>query len=153
MYSGGGHPLDGGPSHCCHRHRFRAGCLRRPPHVIGQTNNVFVFPGVGLGCILSAVEEVTDRLFLIAARRLAACVGQERLDTGAMYPSMADLRTVSVRVAAAVTEDVQRQQGRGGNMNVAEETVREAMGYPEYANYTGCRIASYGKQTSPVHIT
>jgi malic enzyme len=105
-------------------------------HVISQANNVFVFPGVGLGCILSAAEEVGDRLFLIAARRLAACVGPERLATGAIYPSIAELRTVSARVAAAVIEEVQRQQGRGGGSSVTAEAVGKAMWYPEYADYS-----------------
>ena len=81
-------------------------------HVISQANNVFIFPGVGLGCILSAAEGVGERLFLIAARRLAACVGPERLAAGAIYPSIAELRTVSAHVAAAVIGEVRRQQGR-----------------------------------------
>jgi malic enzyme len=105
-------------------------------HVIGQANNVFIFPGIGLGCILSGVREVTDRLFLVAARRLAACVTQERLDAGALYPSQADLRSVSAHVAAAVVEEVQRQQqGRAEDVDVIEHAVRETMWYPEYAIY------------------
>jgi malic enzyme len=105
-------------------------------HVISQANNVFVFPGVGLGCILSAVEEVTDRLFLVAARRLAACVGQERLDTGAIYPSAADLRIVGAQVAAAVIHEIQRQQHKQAEDSEAiERAVRETMWYPEYAAY------------------
>lgn len=106
-------------------------------HVISQANNVFVFPGVGLGCILSAVEEVTDRLFLVAARRLAACVGKDRLDAGAIYPSAADLRTVSAQMAAAVIQEVQRQQQRQAeDSDMIEHAVREAMWYPEYAAYS-----------------
>ena len=92
---------------------------------------------MGLGCILSAAEEVTDRLFLVAARRLAACVGPERLDAGAIYPSIAELRTVSARVAAAVIEEVRRQQGRGDSASVSgTRPFAEAMWYPEYADYT-----------------
>ena len=80
-------------------------------HVIGQANNVFVFPGMGLGCILSGVQEVTDSLFLAAAHRLADCVGQDRLDAGAIYPDQKELRHVAAHVATAVIGEVQRQQG------------------------------------------
>jgi malic enzyme len=102
-------------------------------YVIGQANNVFVFPGMGLGCILSGVQEVTDSLFLTAAHRLADCVGQDRLDAGAIYPDQKELRNVAAHVATAVIGEVQRQQGgqpRGDES--IEQTVREAMWFPEY---------------------
>jgi malic enzyme len=105
-------------------------------HVIGQANNVFVFPGMGLGCILSGVQEVTDSLFLAAAHCLAGCVGQDRLDAGAIYPDQKELRNVAAQVAAAVIGTVQRQQGGppSGRESV-ERIVREAMWFPEYPVY------------------
>ena len=104
--------------------------------MIGQANNVFVFPGMGLGCILSGAQQVNDRLFLAAARRLAALVGQDRLDVGAIYPDQKDLRKVAAQVAAAVVSEVQRQQGlQPASQESIEQTVRAAMWYPEYPNY------------------
>ena len=97
-------------------------------HVIGQANNVCVFPGMGLGCTLSRVQEVTDALFLAAARRLADCVGQDRLDAGAIYPDQTELRNVGAHVAAAVIGEVQRQQGgQPVGQDSIEQMVREAM--------------------------
>jgi malic enzyme len=104
--------------------------------IIGQANNVFVFPGMGLACLLSGVQEVTDSLFLAAAHRLADCVGQDRLDAGAIYPDQKELRNVAAQVAAAVIGEVERQRGgQPDGREPVERMVREAMWFPDYPTY------------------
>jgi malic enzyme len=102
-------------------------------HVIGQANNVFIFPGVGLGCILSQARVIDDDVFLAAAQRLATLVSHERLEIGAIYPDQSELRTVSARVAEAVIREVRRKQNdpEAGNDGIAE-LVSNAMWYPTY---------------------
>jgi malic enzyme len=81
-------------------------------HVIGQANNVFIFPGLGLGTIVSRSHEVTDRMFVAAAETLASLVSADRLASGALYPSIADLRAVSRAIAIAVAREA-RDSGTG----------------------------------------
>ena len=61
-------------------------------HAIGQANNAFCFPGIGLGAVVAEARVITDELFLVAADALASCVSDERLSSGAVYPPQHDLR-------------------------------------------------------------
>ena len=91
---------------------------------------------MGLGCLLAGARKIPDGLFLAAARSLAACVSQDRLESGAIYPSQADLRQVSTHVAVAVVDLVQREQHACTvDRQEVERVVREAMWYPEYVPY------------------
>jgi malic enzyme len=81
-------------------------------HVIGQCNNVFVFPGVGLGVLISEASRVTDSMFLAAAEALAGFAREHPLPTGCLYPSVNQLREVSRLIAFRVAQ-VARDEGLG----------------------------------------
>ncbi len=102
-------------------------------HVFGQANNVFVFPGVGLGVILSEMRTVPNEVFYAAARALADGIDDERLKLGALFPDQSTLRDCSARVAAAVIRyGGENQLGRPIPDADVEEVVRASMWFPEY---------------------
>jgi malic enzyme len=102
-------------------------------HVIGQANNVFVFPGVGMGAILSEIAEIDEALFLVAARVVANCVRDERLAEGALLPHVSELRAVSAAVAAAVVRHASKREiGRHFADDEVERSVAAASWYPDY---------------------
>ncbi|XXY52190.1 NAD-dependent malic enzyme [Sorangium sp. So ce269] len=69
---------------------------------VGQGNNVFIFPGLGFGTILSDAREITDGMVLAAAYALVDYTAEKHLDTGLIYPPVEELQEVSTRVAVAV---------------------------------------------------
>jgi len=102
-------------------------------HVIGQANNVFIFPGVGLGAAIAEVEEVTAEMFYVAAVTLARLVSQERLDVGAIYPHQSDLRSVSFAIACAIVHYASEHNlGRRIAPEKVEATVRASVWDPSY---------------------
>jgi malic enzyme len=103
---------------------------------IGQANNVFVFPGLGLGAIAAEARTITPRMFLLAARTLAEAVTDERLASGALYPPVADLRSVSRAIAIRVAKEA-IDAGLAGidpATNI-EVLIDEAMWWPDYVPY------------------
>jgi malate dehydrogenase (oxaloacetate-decarboxylating)(NADP+) len=70
----------------------------------GQGNNAYIFPGIGLGAVACRATRVSEPMFLTAARALASRVTEARLDEGAIYPPLSEIRGVSAQIAFAVAE-------------------------------------------------
>ncbi|XP_019438433.1 PREDICTED: NADP-dependent malic enzyme [Lupinus angustifolius] len=70
--------------------------------VPGQGNNAYIFPGLGLGLIMSGAIRVRDEMLLAASEALAAQVSEENYDKGLIYPPFTNIRKISASIAANV---------------------------------------------------
>jgi malate dehydrogenase (oxaloacetate-decarboxylating)(NADP+) len=78
--------------------------------VPSQGNNAYIFPGLGLGIVASQSRRVTNAMLLAAARALAAEVTAADLAEGRIYPPLARIREVSVKIALAVSNIAYSQE-------------------------------------------
>jgi malic enzyme len=100
---------------------------------IGQCNNAFVFPGVGLGACISKARYISDGMFLDAAKALAARVTAADLAVGAVYPQLSRVRACSHHVACAVIRRaVAEGHADASNLQDLEASVLRSMWFPAY---------------------
>jgi len=100
---------------------------------IGQCNNAFIFPGVGLGITASRARRVTEGMFLEAARALASKVTEKDLDDSAVYPELPRIRECSHAVAVAtVHRAVKEGHADSDILESIEDNLHRAMWYPQY---------------------
>jgi len=102
----------------------------------GQGNNAYIFPGVGLGVIVSQSRIVTDEMFLASAHCLANQVSDADLERGRIYPSLSRIREVS----ALIARDVAKMAYENGLTDKPEPDdiladVHEHMYQPVYPHY------------------
>lgn len=99
---------------------------------VGQGNNVFIFPGLGLGALAVRARKVTDSMTSAASKTLASLVTAEERSSGLLFPSVGRLRSVSFAVALAVA----REAVRAGVATIAEDdierVVSQTMWDPDY---------------------
>lgn len=111
---------------------------------VNQANNMYLFPGIGLGALLSGARTISDGMLQAAAERLASYMKDEEVQKGVLYPSIDCIRDITAEVGsavvrAAVAEDLAEGHGETGakelsNMSNEEtvEYVRASMWYPVY---------------------
>jgi len=104
--------------------------------VPGQGNNAYIFPGVGLGVIVSRSREVTDEMFLAAAHSLARQVTDSDLERGRVYPPLSQIRNVSALIALEVAK-IAWSEGLAGREEPEDilADIREHMYLPVYPHY------------------
>lgn len=105
-------------------------------YVIGQGNNAFIFPGLGLAALLSKAKEITPGMLVAAAEALANYVPADRLALKGVYPRVDMLRRASKHVAVAVFERAIADGVAGYNPEAdgktIEDYVKAEMWEPKY---------------------
>ena len=103
---------------------------------VDQTNNAYVFPGLGLGAIVARARRVSERMLMAAAQALADA-SPARLDAGAnLLPPVNELRQVSYRVAVAVAMRAQAEGlAQAAGRDTLEARIRAKMWAPVYHPY------------------
>jgi malate dehydrogenase (oxaloacetate-decarboxylating) len=112
---------------------FPAVTLGGRRHRIAQANNAFIFPAIGLACLVGQVTEVSAGMFRVAAEALASEVSEDELGGRRLLPRVKDLRRVTARVAQAVLREA-RDAGTGLPFQDGEipTVVADAMWIPRY---------------------
>ncbi|KAJ6840754.1 NAD-dependent malic enzyme 59 kDa isoform, mitochondrial [Iris pallida] len=71
---------------------------------VNQANNMYLFPGIGLGALLSGARLISDGMLQAAAECLASYMTEEDIAKGVLFPSISSIRHITTQVGAAVVE-------------------------------------------------
>ena len=101
-----------------------------------QCNNMYIFPGVGLGALVVRAAKVTNGMLMAASRALSELVTPQEEAMGLMLPPMEGIRDVSARIALAVAKEA-RDTGLGRLLDDAEleRLIRKAQWEPHFVPY------------------
>lgn len=100
---------------------------------IGQCNNVYIFPGVGLGIIASKAETVSDEMFLKAAATLSDHSPILKDPRASTFPKIEDLREISRKIGIEVAKLAFKQGVARSKASDIEKLIDETIWFPKYA--------------------
>ena len=101
---------------------------------IGQCNNVFIFPGLGLGVLASGAKQITDAMFLKASEVLSGHAPILQKKNGALFPTFDSLRVISIEIAIAVGSYAINEGICVDPPSDIEKAVKDMMWEPKYPN-------------------
>ncbi|XP_062230957.1 NADP-dependent malic enzyme, chloroplastic-like [Phragmites australis] len=106
-------------------------------YVPGQSNNAYIFPGFGLGVVISGAIRVHDDMLLAASEALAEQVTEEHFGKGLIFPPFTNIRRISARIAAKVAAKAY-ELGLASRLPRPDDLVKYAescMYTPAYRSY------------------
>lgn len=75
-----------------------------------QANNMFIFPGLGLGAVLGKCKTIPDSMMMATAEALADYISDSDVAVGKVYPDVSEIRKVSKEIAVAVIESAKAEK-------------------------------------------
>ena len=109
-----------------------------------QCNNMFIFPGLGLGLTLCGATTCPDRMLYVAAEALANYLSEEELALGKVFPNLSTIRDVSKKVAVAVIEEAIRT---GNCTKISEKDLRDLDAFVQSKMYDPIYVPIIEKRT------
>ena len=96
---------------------------------IGQGNNLFIFPGVGLGAIISNGDYISDSVFTETAFCLSEMTPKKLIEKGTVYPHVKDIRKISANIAYVTIQQISMEQS---TKQYSLEEIKKYMWMPHY---------------------
>ncbi|CAM8928122.1 unnamed protein product [Rhodiola kirilowii] len=101
---------------------------------VNQANNMYLFPGIGLGTLMSGARMISDGMLHAAAECLASYMTDEEVQQGILYPSIDRIRDVTAEVGAAVlraavAEELAEGHGEVGPKELLHMSKEESLEY------------------------
>lgn len=104
---------------------------------IGQCNNVYLYPAVGLGTKVSNAKVVTDAMFWTAAKALADNTPHSEDETASLFPEIKDLKPIIQKIAAHVAmQAVKEKVAPTATLSEIEKRIKEFVWEPKYDTFT-----------------
>ncbi|KAK2650372.1 hypothetical protein Ddye_017861 [Dipteronia dyeriana] len=101
---------------------------------VNQANNMYLFPGIGLGALLSGARSISDGMLQAAAECLGTYITEEEIENGILYPSVDSIRHITAEVGAAVLQAAVAEELAEGHGEVGPKELQH-MSKEEIAEY------------------
>lgn len=103
---------------------------------IAQCNNVYIFPGIGLGLIATKAKVASDAIFIKAAKILSHHSPMAKDPYAPLFPTLDHLRAVTREIGIEVAKTViEEGNHRRKEIDSVEKLIDQTMWFPEYPNY------------------
>ncbi|PIS02923.1 MAG: NAD-dependent malic enzyme [Chlamydiae bacterium CG10_big_fil_rev_8_21_14_0_10_42_34] len=104
-------------------------------YMVSQCNNVYIFPGIGLGALGASAEKITDGMFLEAARTLAKFSPALNDPTASLFPPIDQVRKISKEIARAVAKKACEEKVAKCPLSKIDQGIEKNIWDPHYPKY------------------